>query len=72
MARGARLEPNKEMIEPGANGPGWNPSAFTTAATLPGAWSCKPNTSRLLVVPTYTFPFAMVGVENLMDEPVLP
>src|SRR5580658_1447736 len=70
MARGVRLEPNKDMFDPRANGPGWNPTALTTAAMLPGAWFFKPNTSKLSVVPTYTFPFAMVGVENLMDEPM--
>src|SRR5271163_4462951 len=71
-ARGVRLEPNKEMFDPRANGPGWNPTALTTAATLPAAWLFNPNVSRLSVVPTYTFPFAMVGVENLTDEPMFP
>ena len=72
MARCAKLDPNRETIEPGATGPGWNPAAFTTDATLLEAWPSKPNTSRLLRVPTYTLPLAMVGVENLTNEPTLP
>ena len=69
VARGAMLEPNKETMEPGATGPGWNPSALTTEATLPEVSLCRPNTTRLSSVPTYTLPFAMVGVENLTYEP---
>jgi len=35
----------------------------------PGCQGSRPNTPTLLIVPTYTLPFAMVGVMNLLPVP---